>query len=75
MGWVCVEDLAEALFCLAEVAQPNPRNDNALELIPKLLPTCQTPAVPDSEVYTQSPKAIGNQKAVMELLLINHPLD
>ncbi|MEM6257769.1 MAG: molybdopterin-dependent oxidoreductase [Planctomycetota bacterium] len=66
---------ASCRICLAEVAQPNPRNDNKLELIPKLLPTCQTPAVPDSEVYTQSPKAIGNQKAVMELLLINHPLD
>ncbi len=66
---------ASCRICLAEVAQPNPRNDNQLELIPKLLPTCQTPAVEGSEVYTQSPKAIGNQKAVMELLLINHPLD
>ena len=66
---------ASCRICLAEVAQPNPRNDNKLELIPKLLPTCQTPAVEGSEVYTQSPKAIGNQKAVMELLLINHPLD
>ncbi|MEO1237332.1 MAG: molybdopterin-dependent oxidoreductase, partial [Planctomycetota bacterium] len=56
-------------------ADPTGRDDNKLELIPKLLPTCQTPAVEGSEVFTQSPKAIGNQKAVMELLLINHPLD
>ncbi|MCG8467282.1 MAG: molybdopterin-dependent oxidoreductase, partial [Gemmatimonadetes bacterium] len=28
-----------------------------------------------SEVFTQSPKSIANQKAVMEYLLINHPLD
>jgi len=67
--------VASCRICLAEVAQPNPRNEGKLELIPKLLPTCQTPAVDGSEVYTQSPKAIGNQKAVMELLLINHPLD
>ncbi|MFN3165789.1 MAG: molybdopterin-dependent oxidoreductase [Phycisphaeraceae bacterium] len=67
--------VASCRICLAEVAQPNPRNDNKLELIPKLMPTCQTPAVDGSAVYTQSPKAIGNQKAVMELLLINHPLD
>jgi hypothetical protein len=26
-------------------------------------------------VYTDSPKAVANQKAVMEYLLINHPLD
>lgn len=67
--------VASCRICLAEVAQPNPRNDNKLELIPKLLPTCQTPAVDGSEVYTQSPKSIGNQRAVMEMLLINHPLD
>jgi len=67
--------VASCRICLAEVAQPNPRNNNALELIPKLMPTCQTPAVDGSEVYTQSPKSIANQKAVMELLLINHPLD
>jgi len=67
--------VASCRICLAEVAQPNPRNDNKLELIPKLMPTCQTPAVDGSAVYTQSPKSIANQKAVMELLLINHPLD
>ena len=67
--------VASCRICLAEVAQPNPRNEGKLELIPKLVPTCQTPAVDGSEVHTQSPKAIGNQKAVMELLLINHPLD
>src|SRR3954469_17877973 len=27
------------------------------------------------KVFTKSPKAIGAQKAVMEFLLINHPLD
>lgn len=66
---------ASCRICLAEVAQPNPRKDNKVELIPKLLPTCQTLAVDGMEVNTQSPKAVANQKAVMEYLLINHPLD
>ena len=67
--------VASCRICLAEVAQPNPRNDNKVELIPKLLPTCQTPAQDQQIVHTESPKAIANQKAVMEYLLINHPID
>jgi NADH-quinone oxidoreductase subunit G len=67
--------VASCRICLAEVAQPNPRKDNKPELIPKLIPTCQTPAVDGMEVYLSSPKSVANQKAVMEYLLINHPLD
>ncbi len=67
--------VASCRICLAEVAAPNPRNEGKVELIPKLVPTCQTPAAQGQEVYTQSPKSIANQKAVMEFLLINHPLD
>ncbi len=66
---------ANCRICLAEVESPNPRNDNKLELIPKLLPTCQTMAADGMVVHTTSPKAVANQKAVMEYLLINHPLD
>ncbi|MBT7351929.1 MAG: 2Fe-2S iron-sulfur cluster binding domain-containing protein, partial [Phycisphaerae bacterium] len=36
--------VANCRICLAEVAAPNPRNDGKVETIPKLLPTCQTPA-------------------------------
>ena len=67
--------VASCRICLAEVASPNPRKDNKVELIPKLVPTCQTPVTDGMIVYTQSPKSIANQKAVMEYLLINHPLD
>ncbi|MEM8781567.1 MAG: molybdopterin-dependent oxidoreductase [Planctomycetota bacterium] len=67
--------VASCRICLAEVSQPNPRNDGKLELIPKLVPTCQTPAVDGAVIHLQSPKTVGNQKAVMEYLLINHPLD
>ena len=68
--------VASCRICLAEVGSPNPRNDNKVELIPKLVPTCQTPAADGMEVHLKdSPKTIANQKAVMEYLLINHPLD
>ena len=67
--------VANCRICLAEVWAPNPRNDNKLEPIPKLLPTCQPPAADGQEVHTDSPKAIANQRSVMEYLLINHPVD
>ena len=67
--------VASCRICLAEVAAPNPRANNQLELMPKLIPTCQTPAADGMVVHTRSPKAIANQKAVMEYLLINHPVD
>jgi NADH-quinone oxidoreductase subunit G len=66
---------ASCRICMAEVEAPNPRNDNKLEMIPKLMPTCQTPASEGQVVHTKSPKSVANQKAVMEFLLINHPLD
>ncbi len=66
--------VASCRICLAEVWAPNPRSGE-LEPIPRLLPTCQTPCGDGQVVRTDSPKAIANQKAVMEYLLINHPLD
>lgn len=67
--------VANCRICLGEVWAPNPRNDNALEAWPKLVPTCQQTASDGMVVYTDSPKAAANQKQVMELLLINHPVD
>jgi NADH-quinone oxidoreductase subunit G len=67
--------VANCRICLAEVWAPNPRNEGKLEPMPKLVPTCQTMAAEGQVVYTDSPKAIGNQKSVMEYLLINHPVD
>ena len=42
---------------------------------PKPLPACATPVAPGMVVRTQSDAARDAQKAVMEFLLINHPLD
>ena len=66
--------VANCRICLAEVWSPDPKT-GALRAGNKLFPTCQTPAVEGQVVYTDSPKAVGNQKAVMEFLLINHPVD
>jgi len=55
---------ANCRMCLVEVA-------NA----PKPLPACATPVTNGMKVETRSTKAIGAQKATMEFLLINHPLD
>lgn len=68
--------VASCRICLAEAFAPNPKTQ---QLEPfqggKLFPTCQTTCVEGMVVHTDSPKSVQNQKAVMEYLLINHPLD
>lgn len=39
------------------------------------VPACATPVMKDMQVHTQSKAALESQRAVMEFLLINHPLD
>ncbi len=56
--------VANCRMCLVEV-----------ENVPKPLPACATIVTPGMKVYTQSKKALDAQRAVMEFLLINHPLD
>ena len=46
-----------------------------VEKAPKPLPACATPVAPGMKIFTKTPRAIGAQRAVMEFLLINHPLD
>jgi NADH-quinone oxidoreductase subunit G len=46
-----------------------------VEKAPKPLPACATPVTDGMKVWTQSPVAKQAQRAVMEFLLINHPLD
>ncbi|MGA8707472.1 MAG: NADH-quinone oxidoreductase subunit NuoG [Steroidobacteraceae bacterium] len=55
---------ANCRMCLVEV-----------EKAPKPLPACATPVAEGMKIFTHSAKAIGAQRAVMEFLLINHPLD
>jgi len=46
-----------------------------VEKAPKALPACATPVAPGMKIATASEKAKKAQQAVMEFLLINHPLD
>ncbi len=55
---------ANCRMCLVEV-----------EKVAKPLPACATPVAEGMTVFTKSPKAIAAQRAVVEFLLINHPLD
>jgi NADH-quinone oxidoreductase subunit G len=55
---------ANCRMCLVEV-----------EKAPKPLPACATPISDGMKIFTKSPYAIAAQKATMEFLLINHPLD
>jgi NADH-quinone oxidoreductase subunit G len=55
---------ANCRMCLVEV-----------EKAPKPLPACATPVAEGMKVFTRSPRALAAQKATMEFLLINHPLD
>lgn len=55
---------ANCRMCLVEVEKSG-----------KPLPACATPITDGMKIKTRSPKALMAQKAVMEFLLINHPLD
>jgi len=55
---------ANCRMCLVEV-----------EKAPKPIPACATPVGEGMKVFTKSANAIAAQKATMEFLLINHPLD
>jgi NADH-quinone oxidoreductase subunit G len=66
--------VASCRICLAEVWNPDPKSGQPVPAT-RLSPTCQTPAVDGQVVWTDSPRSVANQKAVMEFLLINHPVD
>jgi NADH-quinone oxidoreductase subunit G len=55
---------ANCRMCLVEI-----------EKAPKPAPACATPVAEGMKIFTKSPKAIAAQRATMEFLLINHPLD
>jgi len=55
---------ANCRMCMVEV-----------EKVPKPLPACATPVTEGMKIFTQSKLARDTQKAIMEFLLINHPLD
>ncbi len=56
--------VASCRMCLVDV-----------EKAPKLQPSCATPVAEGMVVRTQTPETLSNRRAVLEFLLLNHPLD
>jgi len=59
-------------MCLVEVGQVR---NGQVQMGPKLVPSCQTPVAEGMVVRTNTEKVIAHQQMMMELLLLNHPLD
>jgi len=72
-------------MCLVEVGNPkrlpsgeievDENGEQVISFFPKLQIACATPVSDGMVIRSKSEKAIAAQEAVMEFLLINHPLD
>jgi NADH-quinone oxidoreductase subunit G len=65
--------VASCRMCLVEVGDRKP--DGTIAMQPKLVPGCQTPVKDGTVIIADSPKVKEAQKATLEYLLLNHPLD
>jgi NADH-quinone oxidoreductase subunit G len=65
--------VASCRMCLVEVGEKKP--DGTIAMQPKLFPGCQTPVKDGTVVVSDSEKVRAAQKATLEYLLLNHPLD
>lgn len=65
--------VASCRMCLVEVGDKKP--DGTIAMQPKLFPGCQTPVKDGTVIVSDSQKVRDAQKATLEYLLLNHPLD
>jgi NADH-quinone oxidoreductase subunit G len=65
--------VASCRMCLVEIGQKKP--DGTVAMQPKLIPGCQTPVTDGMVIVADSEKVKAAQKATLEYLLLNHPLD
>lgn len=65
--------VASCRMCLVEVGDKKP--DGTIAMQPKLSPACQTPVKDGTVIVSNSEKVLAAQKATLEYLLLNHPLD
>jgi NADH-quinone oxidoreductase subunit G len=63
---------ANCRMCLVEIAG-SPKTAQSEEI--KLQPACQIPVKDGMVIQTKSPRVMEVQQGVMELLLLNHPVD
>ena len=66
-------DAANCRMCLVEVASTGP--DGTVRKMPKPQAACTLPAAEGMVIETETPALVKDRKGVLELLLINHPLD
>jgi NADH-quinone oxidoreductase subunit G len=65
--------VASCRMCLVEIGQKKP--DGSIAMQPKLIPGCQTPVTDGMVIVSDSEKVKAAQKATLEYLLLDHPLD
>lgn len=65
--------VASCRMCLVEMGDKKP--DGTIAMQPKLFPGCQTPVKDGTVIISDSQKVRDAQKATLEYLLLNHPLD
>ncbi|MBM4089530.1 MAG: ferredoxin [Planctomycetes bacterium] len=66
--------VASCRICLVETGRRNPKT-GAIEMLPKLVPACQTPATDGTVFVTNSEKVVRARAMVEEDLLLRHPID
>jgi NADH-quinone oxidoreductase subunit G len=65
--------VASCRMCLVEVGEKKP--DGTVQMQPRVVPACQTPAKDGTVCITNSEKAKFAQGRTLEGILLNHPLD
>ena len=65
--------VASCRMCLVEVGEKRP--DGSVQMVPRVVPGCQTPVKDGSVIVTTSKKVRDAQIQTLEGLLLNHPLD
>ena len=65
--------VASCRMCLVEVGEKKP--DGTVQMQPRVVPACQTPAKDQTVCITGSDKTKSAQARTLEGLLLNHPLD
>ena len=65
--------VASCRMCLVEVGEK--KEDGEVQMVPKLVPGCQTPVKDGTVIVSDSEKVKAARKATLEYLLLNHPLD
>ena len=66
--------VANCRMCEIEVGTKDAKTGE-IKMVPKLVPSCQTPAKDGTVLVTDSAKVKEHQRMIMEYLLLNHPLD